>query len=70
MILGKFSVHANFKCPTSEPTLFKGEGGCMFVATMTICRGKWFFICFFFRFLSVPRTFGDYCRFLDILADV
>ena len=24
-----------------------GRGGCMFVATMTICRGKWFFICFF-----------------------
>ena len=23
-----------------------GRGGCMFVATMTICRGKWFFICF------------------------
>ena len=40
-------MHANFKCPTSEPTLFYGGGGCMFVATMTICRGKWFFSCFF-----------------------
>ena len=40
-------MHANFKCPTSEPTLFYGGGGCMFVATMTICGGKWFFSCFF-----------------------
>ena len=33
----------------------------MLVATMTICSGKWFFISFF---LSVPRIFGDHCRFL------
>ena len=46
-IMGTFRVHANFKCPTSEPTLFYGGGGCMFVATMTICGGKWFFSCFF-----------------------
>ena len=31
----------------------------MFVATMTIHRGKWF--CYLFL-LSVPRTFDDYCR--------
>ena len=30
----------------------------MFVATMTICRGKWFFYLFL---LSVPRTFVHYC---------
>ena len=36
----------------------KGEGGYVYVATMAICRGKWF--CYQF-FLSVPRTFAEYC---------
>ena len=36
----------------------------MYVATMSICRRKWFFISFF---LSVPRTFGEYCRYCMFL---
>ena len=31
------------------------------MATMTICRGKWFSVSGNMFLLTVPRTFGDYC---------